>query len=90
MIVVAILTIGERAAFDAFEAHAATVMARHGGAIERVIAIDAPAREVHVVYFPDRAAWDAYRGDPDLAALGELRARGIAATEILVGEDVTP
>jgi uncharacterized protein (DUF1330 family) len=89
VVVVAILTIGERAAFDAFEARAAAVMARHGAAIERAIGVPgAPAREIHVVRFPDEAAWAAYRADPELAALAPLRARGIAATEVLVGADV--
>ena len=88
MIVVAILTIGDRAAFDRFEAHAEAAMARHGAAIERRIAIDAPAREVHVVSFPDARAWEAYRADPELRELASLRAQGILATEILVGEDV--
>ena len=91
MIVVAILTIADRAAFDAFEALAAQVMARHGAAVERAIRIppggNAPEREVHVVRFPSAAAWDAYRADAELAELRELRARGIAATEILVGDD---
>jgi uncharacterized protein (DUF1330 family) len=91
VVVVAILTIGERAAFDAFEARAAAVMARHGAAIERAIGVPgasgAPAREVHVVRFPDEAAWAAYRADPELAALAPLRARGVIATEALVGAD---
>ena len=88
MIVVAILTIGDRAAFDAFEARAQAVMARHGAAIERAIAIQGPpAREVHVVSFPSDDAWQAYRADPDLVDLAPLRAKAITATEILVGED---
>jgi hypothetical protein len=88
MIVVAILTIAERAAFDAFEALAAQVMARHGAAIERAIRIPGePEREVHVVRFPSAAAWEAYRADPELVVLRELRARGISATELLVGDD---
>jgi hypothetical protein len=90
MIVVAILTIAERAAFDAFEALAAGVMARHGAAIERAIAIPGtPEREVHVVRFPSAAAWEAYRADPELGGLRELRARAISATEILIGDDQT-
>jgi hypothetical protein len=86
--VVATLTIAERAAFDAFEALAAQVMARHGAAVERAIRIPGePEREVHVVRFASSAAWEAYRADPELAGLRELRARGISATEILVGDE---
>lgn len=91
VVVVAILTIAEREAFDAFEAQAARVMARHGAAIERAIRVEgAPEREVHIVRFPDDAAWAAYRADDELRALADLRARGIAATELLVGADQSP
>ena len=86
VVVVAILTIAELDAFEQFAAHAARVMARHGAAIERAIRVP-PDREVHVVRFPDEAAWAAYRADPELAALAPLRARGITATELLVGDD---
>jgi hypothetical protein len=86
--VVATLTLAERAAFVAFDALAAQVMARHGAAVERAIRIPGePEREVHVVRFPSSTAWDAYRADPELAGLRELRARGISATEILVGDE---
>jgi hypothetical protein len=89
MVIVAILTVGDDAAFRAFEARAATIMASHGGAIERAIAIPGPpAREVHVIRFATPAAFAAYRADPALAALAPLRARGVTATELLIGDDV--
>lgn len=94
---IAILTVrpGATAAFRAFEARAAAIIAGHGGAIERVIVIppataDAPLREVHVVTFPDAAALAAYRADPALAALAADRAAAIAATEVLIGHDAPP
>ena len=93
--VVAILTIADRDAFRAYEARAATIMTRHGGAIERAIAIppvaddaDAPWREVHVLRFPDDAAFAAYRADPGLRALAALRAAAITGTEVLAGHDL--
>ena len=93
MTLVAILTVrrdrlGE---FQRFERAAAAIMAHYGGAIERTVAVDAPAaahyREVHVVTFPDAAAFAAYRADPELAGLARLRDDTIVATEVLVGED---
>jgi uncharacterized protein (DUF1330 family) len=98
LILVVLLTLrrDEREAFQAFERAAAAVMARHGGAIERTVAAidgpegtDGPAleREVHLVRFPDAAAYAAYRSDPALQALAPLRERAIVATEILVGTD---
>ena len=65
-----------------------SILARHGGAIERAYIEEPsepgkPIREVHVVRFGDAAAFQRYRADPDLAALGEMRAASIAHTELL-------
>jgi uncharacterized protein (DUF1330 family) len=94
MLAVVILTVrrDEREAFERFERAAAAIMARHGGAIERTVAAIAAAdpaheREIHLVRFPDEAAFAAYRADPALRALAPLRERAIIATEILAGRD---
>ena len=91
---VVILTVRKDAleAFRAFERHAAAVMAGHGGRIERTIVVsptDTPdlVKEIHVVTFPDEAAFLAYRSDPRLATLGHLRTASVVHTEVLVGED---
>ena len=87
---------GREADFRRFETAAARIMARHGGAIERVIRpVAAPGgppapHEIHVVTFPGREAFDAYRGDPELAGLAALRAAAIARTEVVQGEPGEP
>ena len=87
---------GDVAGFEAFERRAAAVMARHGGRIERAIRVDratVPADapfEIHVVSFPDRAAFDAYRADPATQALAAQREAVIARTVVLVGKDAVP
>jgi uncharacterized protein (DUF1330 family) len=87
---------GREAELRRFETEAARIMARHGGAIERVIRpVSAPAgaalpHEIHVVTFPRREALAAYRADPELAALAELRQAAIARTEIVEGEPGEP
>lgn len=54
--------------FREFERHAARIMSRHGGAIERTVvesendATDV-FREIHIVSFPDQSAFAAYRTD---------------------------
>lgn len=78
--------------FDRFEERAAGILARYGGAIERRIAFPPSAdpsqpREMHVVTFPDRGSFDRYRGDADLRALTELRARAIRRTIVWEGFD---
>jgi uncharacterized protein (DUF1330 family) len=96
VLVVAVLTVRRTRAeaLRRFETAAAKIMARHGGAIERTVVIDASPgddaetfRELHLVRFPDEAALRAYRADPELAALAALREAAIVATEIWTGTD---
>jgi hypothetical protein len=92
MTLVAILTVrmAELAKFRAFERRAARVMASHGGRIERTVVV-APAgaeliKEIHIVTFPDAAAFQAYRADARLGELARLREESVVDTEVLVGE----
>ena len=96
VLVVAILTVRRARTdeFHRFESAASKIMARHGGAIERTVVRDASPddapetfRELHLVRFPDEAAFRAYRGDPELAALAALREAAIVATELWTGTD---
>jgi hypothetical protein len=94
IVIVATLTVRAAALdeFREFERHAARVMARHGGAIERTVfaTVDgAPelAREIHLVTFPSEAAFTRYRADPELDAHAPLRARAIVSTELVIGID---
>jgi uncharacterized protein (DUF1330 family) len=85
---------GQVEAFEAFERRTARILRRHGGRIEHAIRpvrgaspdADLPF-EVHVLRFPDRAAFDAYRSDPELLALAPERAAAIARTSVLIGAD---
>jgi uncharacterized protein (DUF1330 family) len=94
MTLVAIMTVRKDAIdkFRSFESKAAAVMARHGGAIERTVVASLPDRpemfkEVHLVTFPDAAAFEAYRQDQALAEIAHLRTESVVATEVVVGED---
>jgi uncharacterized protein (DUF1330 family) len=84
---------GQEVAFREFETAAALIMGRYGGRIERVIRPvrvvpegDVP-HEVHLVSFPDEAAFAAYRADGELAGLAALRLAAIARTEIVLGTE---
>jgi antibiotic biosynthesis monooxygenase (ABM) superfamily enzyme len=82
---------GQEAAFEAFEREAARLMARHGGRIDQAVRIargqgEAP-HEIHVVSFPDEAAYQAYGADPYTAALREGRAKIISRTAVLEGQE---
>jgi len=94
VLIVAFLTVRRARVdeFHRFEAAAAKIMARHGGAIERTVLLDdAPDdetfRELHLVRFPDKDAFRAYRTDPELEALAAQRASAIVVTEIWTGTD---
>ena len=93
MIVVALLTVhrAELARFRAYEAFAIARARAHGGALERVIELTDPDpdrhRELHVLRFPDAAAFAAFRADPALAARQADRAAAVIATEVWTGVD---
>ena len=86
-----------RADYERFESAASLLMERHGGRIERRIAVghagdigepDGPdgPDEIHIVTFPSEKAFDAYVQDPERASLEELRARAIRRTVVWRGE----
>lgn len=73
---------GKEDAFAAFEQKAPAAMSRYGG---KAIAITNPETgptERHVLQFPTRSAFEAYRDGPEAAALQADRERCIARTEI--------
>lgn len=85
---------GQERAFEAFEREAASIMAIHGGRIERAIrprtgAGESP-HEVHVVVFTSESAFDSYREDPKSRQLAQRRSSTIARTHIVTGENVSP
>ena len=83
---------GREAEFEAYEHKVSRIMARYGGVIERAIRTsrtsddgsDEPF-EVHVLKFPSRDHYDAYRDDAERRSLSGERAGVIAKADILVG-----
>jgi uncharacterized protein (DUF1330 family) len=78
--------------FERYENHAAVIMLRYGGRIERVIRLQQTdeqptVREIHIVSFPDEDCLAAYRKDDELVALKPLREAAILHTEIVRGRD---
>ena len=83
---------GLEAEFEAYERKVSRIMARYGGVIERAIRTSRMADErsdepfeVHVLRFPGRDLYDAYRDDAERHSLSDERARIITNTDILVG-----
>jgi len=83
---------GVEAEFEAYERKVSRIMARYGGVIERAIRTSRASDdgsgepfEVHVLKFPSRDRYDAYRDDAERRSLGAERARLIAKTDVLVG-----
>ena len=78
--------------FEAYERKVSRIMVRYGGVIERVIrtagASDKPSDEpfeVHVLRFPSRDLYEAYRDDVERRSLSGERDGIITNTDILVG-----
>jgi len=95
LVVVLHVHAGREAEFERFETAVAAILQRHGGVLERRIAIERGAdpscpHEVHIVTFADRAALDRYRADPEFQALAALRAEAIRETVFWFGADRAP
>ena len=83
---------GRETEFEAYERKVSRIMLRYGGVIERVIRTsgapdDRPDEpfEVHVLSFPSRDLYDAYRDDAERRSLSGERDGIITNTDILVG-----
>ena len=83
---------GREAEFEAYERKVARIMARYGGVIEHAIRTSRRADEessepfeVHVLRFPSRDLYDAYRDDAERRSLSGERAGIITNTDTLVG-----
>jgi len=78
--------------FEAYERKVSRIMARYGGVIERAVRTlrasddwsDEPF-EVHVLRFPSRDLYDAYRDDAERRSLSGERDGIVTNTDILVG-----
>jgi uncharacterized protein (DUF1330 family) len=83
---------GLESEFEAYERKVSRIMARHGGLIERAIRTSTASEngpdepfEVHVLKFPSRDLYDAYRDDAERRSLGSERDRIITNADILIG-----
>src|SRR5215471_11058574 len=83
---------GLEAEFEAYERKVSRIMARYGGVIERAIRTSGAANdrsdepfEVHLLSFPSRERYDAYRDDPERLSLSGEREAIIVKTDIIVG-----
>jgi antibiotic biosynthesis monooxygenase (ABM) superfamily enzyme len=83
---------GREAEFEVYERKVSRIMARYDGVIERAIRVartssdvsDEPF-EVHVLKFPNRDLYDAFRDDAERRSLSGERARIITKADVLVG-----
>jgi uncharacterized protein (DUF1330 family) len=78
--------------FEAYERKVSRIMARHGGLVECAIRTSEASSdqsdepfEVHVLKFPSRDLYDAYRDDAERRSLSSERDGIITKTDILMG-----
>lgn len=87
---------GRELEFRQFETEAARIMKKHGGQITYVMRPAASSAgeplpyEIHVVMFPSREQFEAYRTDEDLASFAALRQAAITRTDVVMGEEGEP
>jgi len=80
--------VGRFAEFETFEAAAFEIMERHGGKVLNVQKNHSSSgnqpHEIHKLEFPSQSAFEAYRTDPELLAMGQERKACIERTEVNV------
>ncbi len=74
--------------FNAYEDRVLPLLGEHGGVLQRRLRSDDGGTEVHLVWFPSSAAFEAYRADPRRAELAPLMAASEAGLELLSMRDV--
>jgi uncharacterized protein (DUF1330 family) len=74
--------------FQAYEALVLPLIARHGGEVERRLRNGDGTAELHVLRFPSRTAFEAFRADPRRADAAPLLARSGATAEMHEMKDV--
>ncbi len=84
---VVIMTIRKEQAtkFREFEDHAARIMKKYKGEIVEMVSGDAGDelfKEIHVVCFPNREFYEAYKNDVELKSFLELRSLSVFRSEI--------
>jgi hypothetical protein len=76
------------AAFQAYEQAVLPFLADHGGILQRRLRGAGGITEVHLIWFPSAARFDAYRADPRRSAHTALFEASGATAEVLVVGDV--
>ena len=86
--ILVILEVKDFNAFELFEQQAAKIMEQYQGriisAFETRRETDNSGEEIHVLEFPDEAAFSDYRSDSSLAKLADLRSQAILKTEVKI------
>lgn len=74
--------------FTNFENKALAIMTSHGGKLlglrKNHAACDGQPHETHLMEFPSPLAFEAYKTDPDLLAMTQIREACIAKTEVMI------
>lgn len=77
---------GREEALIAYEDEVLSLVPEHGGTVlQRVRSADGDGGplEVHLIRFPDQAAFDGYLADPRRTAMADRRDSAVARTEVL-------
>ncbi len=75
-------------AFQEYETCVLSLLAEHGGVLQRRVRTEDGTMEIHLVAFPSQAVFEAYRSDPRRAAYAPLLAASGAISELSKVDDV--
>jgi hypothetical protein len=76
--------------FEAYEAVVLPLVRKHGGRVEMRVRSISGDREVHLLYFPDSEAFEAYRQDPRRLEGSYLWEASRAQSEVVLVDLVEP
>jgi hypothetical protein len=71
------------AAFQRYESPVPPLLPEHGGLLKQRLRVNDGTTEIHLIWFPDQTAFDAYRADPRRAAVAGLFEVSGATMELL-------
>lgn len=83
MLVTIDLSAADVALFDAYETEVLGLLAHHGARLEERLRAADGRSETHLLFFPDAAALEALRADPDRASLQDLWRRSGASSVLI-------
>ena len=88
VVVLAVIPLEGRAAFQEYERAVLPLLKDFGAALERRLRNEDGTREMHIVRFPTKASFETYRADPRRVGYAHLLRSSGAEMDLTIAHDV--